>query len=235
MRDTLNTENNYHELILKKEGFIKEDIAEYLDNQDWDVERVRDQFSTICMYSYQILISKYSLGLKVSDIQNDYKKTVSFMEKGWESVSGYVEMVWMLSIGIMLNVEDEEFSKLTELVRRDQLDDYLINFLIAAKKPDWELHSKNFRFPKPYKALEEVIELSASTSGKAVERLKKYLQKEWYPGHKDSGWHDDHKSKWGVHFGYWSFESGALVKLLGLDDTEIKDMNYYPYDMVHYK
>ena len=235
MRDILNTEKNYQELIIKKEEFIKEDIAEYVDNKDWNIDRVKAQFSTICMYSYQVLISKYSLGLGVSDLLNDYKQTISFMEKGWEAESGYVEMVWMLSIGNMLEIEDEEINKLAELVRRDQLDDYLVNFLIAARKPDWEFHSKSFRFPKPYKAIEEVIEFSASNSEKALERLKKYLQKEWYPGHKDSGWYDDHKSKWGVHFGYWSFESGALVKILGLDDHNLKDLNYYPYDMVHNK
>ncbi len=32
------------------------------------------------------------------------------------------------------------------------------------------------------------------------------------------GGHDDHKSKWNIHTGYWSFESYALVKILGLDD-----------------
>ena len=29
------------------------------------------------------------------------------------------------------------------------------------------------------------------------------------------------------------FESGAMVKVLGLDDSELKDVPYYPYDLVH--
>ena len=33
-------------------------------------------------------------------------------------------------------------------------------------------------------------------------------------------------------FGYWSFESGALVKILGLDDSSLKEVQYYPYDML---
>ena len=41
--------------------------------------------------------------------------------------------------------------------------------------------------------------------------------------------------KYGViHDGYWSFESGALVKVLGLDDSSLKGLPYYPYDMVHW-
>jgi hypothetical protein len=35
-------------------------------------------------------------------------------------------------------------------------------------------------------------------------------------------------------FGYWSFENGALVKILGLDDSSLKEVQYYLYDMVHW-
>jgi len=66
-----------------------------------------------------------------------------------------------------------------------------------------------------------------------VKRLEKYLKKEWYRGHSDLSWHDDHK--YGInHDGYWCFESGALVKVLGLDDSSLKGLPYYPYDMVHW-
>ncbi|MDR0574163.1 MAG: DUF1911 domain-containing protein [Tannerella sp.] len=52
--------------------------------------------------------------------------------------------------------------------------------------------------------------------------------------HSDTGWYNDHKNGGNLHYGYWSFESGALVKILGLDDSSLKDMQYYPYDMVHW-
>ncbi len=35
--------------------------------------------------------------------------------------------------------------------------------------------------------------------------------------------------------GYWSFETAAIVKILGLDDTSLKDNNHYPYDLALYK
>lgn len=38
-----------------------------------------------------------------------------------------------------------------------------------------------------------------------------------------------------LYSGYWSFESGAVVKILGLDDNELEDVKYYPYDLVHFK
>ncbi|MFJ1426828.1 PoNe immunity protein domain-containing protein [Capnocytophaga canimorsus] len=54
-----------------------------------------------------------------------------------------------------------------------------------------------------------------------IEALKKYLSKQWYKDNKQMYWFDYHKySK--LYFGYWSFESGALVKILGLDEHPFK-------------
>src|SRR5699024_12185645 len=37
------------------------------------------------------------------------------------------------------------------------------------------------------------------------------------------------------YVGFWSFESAAFAKILGLDDAGLKDNNHYPYDLAHYK
>ena len=60
-------------------------------------------------------------------------------------------------------------------------------------------------------------------------------QKYWYVGHKNMGWYDIHKAKEKLYYGYWSFEAGAIAKILNLDDSNLKDVQYYPYDLVHYK
>ncbi|OCG48415.1 hypothetical protein A9G35_01500 [Gilliamella sp. Choc5-1] len=143
-------------------------------------------------------------------------------------------MVWMLSIGIMLDAEPDIFEKLKSLVERDHLNDYLVDFLLQ-NSTQWGKQTAKFEFPRPYKATQDIISLAQTDKTAAVERLKKYLQKEWYRGHSDTGWYDDHKSKWNIHTGYWCFESGALAKILGLDDSTLKDQPYYPYDMVHWE
>ena len=157
------------------------------------------------------------------------------MKEAWKKSNGYVQMVQMLSIGIMLEIDNSDFNSLVNLVIKDNPNDFLIDFLIHYRRPDWEIKNIGFQFPKPYKVLTELIDLSKKDKQKAVERLGKYLQKEWYKGHSDCGWYDAHKSKWNIHIGYWSFESGALVKILGLDDAILKGQLYYPYDMVHWK
>ena len=67
------------------------------------------------------------------------------------------------------------------------------------------------------------------------EKLKEYLEKYWYVGHKNMGWYDIHKAKEKLYYGYWSFEAGAIAKILNLDDSNLKNVPYYPYDLVHYK
>lgn len=89
-------------------------------------------------------------------------------------------------------------------------------------------------FPRPYAATKEIVLFAEKDKISSVKRLKKYLSQEWYRGHSGYGWHNIHKINIFAHSGYWSFESGALVKILGLDDSSLKEVQYYPYDMVHW-
>lgn len=89
---------------------------------------------------------------------------------------------------------------------------------------DWERCSNTVLFPVPYQSALSIISSNNQSKELSIQKLEKYLKKEWYRGHSDCAWHD----------GYWSFESGALVKILGLDDSSLKGLPYYPYDMVHW-
>ncbi|WMY92292.1 PoNi-like cognate immunity protein [Snodgrassella communis] len=245
LRDKLNSLEGYQEIIDKTKSYteeFKEKIRNLIEDEKKGIQKhpkpnneiIEAVYEDIFIYQSDILIAKYSMGQPISSIMEEYKITVSYMEKGWDAISGYISMVRMLSIGIMLEAEPDIFEKLKSLVERDHLNDYLVDFLLQ-NSTQWSKQTAKFEFPRPYKATQDIISLAQTDKTAALERLKKYLQKEWYRGHSDTGWHDDHKSKWNIHTGYWSFESGALVKILGLDDSTLKDQPYYPYDMVHWK
>ena len=230
LRDNLNTEIRYKELIQKKTSFVEEDLHEYqCTGTTWDSKQELSHFDIILRNAYQILISKYSVGYPVLELIPDYLQGVQFMKKGWNTDAGYVTMLWYLSIGVMLECH-KELQQLSILLKEHSVKDKLFSFLVNNTQ---DYASEKLLWTTPYAGLIEVIELAKTNKEKAVERLQKYLKKEWYKGHSDSGWYNDHKSKWGVHFGYWSFESGALVKILGLDDSSLQGLPYYPYDMVH--
>lgn len=230
LRDNLNTEIRYKELIQKKTSFVEEDLHEYqCTGTTWDSKQELSHFDIILRNANQILISKYSAGYPVLELIPDYLQGVQFMKKGWNADAGYVTMLWYLSIGVMLECH-KELQQLSILLRELSVKDKLFSFLVNNTQ---DYASEKLLWTTPYAGLIEVIEFAKTNKEKAVERLQKYLKKEWYKGHSDSGWYNDHKSKWGVHFGYWSFESGALVKKLGLDDSSLQGLPYYPYDMVH--
>lgn len=230
LRDNLNTEIRYKELIQKKTSFVEEDLHEYqCTGTTWDSKQELSHFDIILRNAYQILISKYSAGYPVLELIPDYLQGVQFMKKGWNTDAGYVTMLWYLSIGVMLECH-KELQQLSILLKEHSVKDKLFSFLVNNTQ---DYASEKLLWTTPYAGLIEVIEFAKTNKEKAVERLQKYLKKEWYKGHSDCGWYNDHKSKWGVHFGYWSFESGALVKKLGLDDSSLQGLPYYPYDMVH--
>ena len=60
--------------------------------------------------------------------------------------------------------------------------------------------------------------------------LAKYLKADWY--NKEYECYEAHKSSQNIYYGYWSFEAGAIAKILNLDDSNLKNMPYYPYDLV---
>ena len=230
LRDNLNTEIRYKELIQKKTSFVEEDLHEYqCTGTTWDSKQELSHFDIILRNANQILISKYSAGYPVLELIPDYLQGVQFMKKGWNADAGYVTMLWYLSIGVMLECH-KELQQLSILLKEHSVKDKLFSFLVNNTQ---DYASEKLLWTTPYAGLIEVIEFAKTNKEKAVERLQKYLKKEWYKGHSDCGWYNDHKSKWGVHFGYWSFESGALVKILGLDDSSLQGLPYYPYDMVH--
>jgi hypothetical protein len=244
-RDKLNTGERYREIIMREEKFISdsfEDINKLEESEKSglqlynkpNLEAIQYNLDDILKYKFDIFLAKYSAGVDISELKKEINPLSSILEKSWRKSNGYVQMVWILSVGIMLEIEDSEFSTLVKLVEKDNPNDFLVDFFIRYRVSSWQGKSDIFMFKRPYQTTQEIISLAQTNKAESLNRLKKYLSKEWYRGHSDTGWYNAHKSKWNIHTGYWSFESGALVKILGLDDSPLKGLPYYPYDMVHW-
>jgi hypothetical protein len=87
---------------------------------------------------------------------------------------------------------------------------------------------------RPYENL--FYALTETTPEKSLKELNLFL-KRWYKDLAGTGWHDSHKpnekGEQGSYFGYWSFEAGAAVLLLGIDDdSSLQQYLYYPKDLV---
>lgn len=211
-----------------------EAIDKVISERGADDVGVRSAYNYVCGLHYNKINILYSSGAPLEEIKKFHTKIIDIMEKSWHAESGYVEMLWMIAIGIMLEVSVEEKTRLEKLILKDELDDGLINFLVKSYNKEWEFDSPEVKFSNPYAYLMKAIQ--SADHKHSLKYLKAYLVNKWYVGHHDMGWYDSHKVKDDfIYSGYWSFESGAIAKILELDDRSLKDTPYYPYDLVHYQ
>ena len=235
-RDTIFIEVKINELIKFNEMMIKEWLQE-LDQLNQGInpykrpieEVIRLTKEDISIYQEKKMIATYTAGYSIERFKEEYLKYVDSLIPVWHSNSGYDAMLWSLSIGILLEIDEVTFDKLVDLVKKDDPEDYLIDYLIKSRHPEWTIRI-NYNFPRPYGFTRKIIE--QENSEKAVALLKEYLTKKWYQGCREEGWYDLHKENIDNYYGYWSFESGALCKLKGLDYKELEGLSYFPYDLV---
>ena len=107
-------------------------------------------------------------------------------------------------------------------------------FMSFATGPESRYESETICCSRPYEALADA--LSSENNVTALKDLDRFL-KHWYKDLAGTGWHDSHKpdeqGRQGGYYGYWSFEAGAAVLLLGIeDDSILQKYLYYPKDMV---
>ena len=235
-RDTIFIEVKINELIKFNEMMIKEWLQE-LDQLNQGInpykrpieEVIRLTKEDISIYQEKKMIATYTAGYPIEDFKEEYINFVNSLLPVWQSNSGYLQMIRALSIGILLDIEEGIFDRLVDLVKKDDPEDYLIDYLIQSRHPKWTIRI-NYNFPRPYGFTRKIIE--EDNSNQALKLLKEYETKKWYPGHRDTSWYDLHKENIDNYYGYWSFESGALCKLKGLDYKELEGLPYFPYDLV---
>ncbi|SOC44178.1 PoNi-like cognate immunity protein [Ureibacillus acetophenoni] len=231
IRDLLKEEEYFIEYIAEETARIKK-FETKLNNHEVREDRVLSVRKKVHDLRFQIFIAKYSMGDPVESLVEDYKELVEEMKELWVSEL-YEDMLWMLSIGIMLEIDENTFNTLVKLVENSNINDFLYNFIINSRKKGIDYQNSAWLFKEPFKYLNNVIVSEDDT--KAINYLKEYLTKHWYVGHSDMGWYECHKHNEKLYFGYWSFESGAIAKILQLDDEHLRGVPYYPYDLVHYK
>jgi spermidine/putrescine-binding protein len=250
MRDKIKYIQYWIDRISRTESFQKLDIDD-LNNRKIKDERINLVKRALGFSFVQIASAKYSIGHPVIDLNTDLINAINLTHESWDGfwliehqgkklnqygLSAYDEMLWMLSLGYLLDISNEDFNKLVEVIDRDGVKDFLFEFIIRAKLKDRqpiteESYKDFFGVPQTFEKLRQAI--TEIDKLKAEKLVKDFITKDWYKNHKDAGWYNSHKSKHDTYFGYWSFETAAVVKIMGLDDSGFIDCQYYPKDLVH--
>ena len=222
-KEQINEKRNKIKSLMKD---TEEGVQRYKLTNDEVIANIK---GTIDVLTEELLVATYTAGYPIEDFKEEYINFVNSLLPVWQSNSGYLQMVRALSIGVLLEIDEEIFDQLVDLVKKDDPEDYLIDYLIQSRHPEWTIRV-NYNFPRPYGFTRKIIE--EENSEQALKLLKEYLVKKWYQGSRDTGWYNLHKTNNRSYYGYWSFESGALCKLKGLDYKELEGLPYFPDDLV---
>ena len=218
--------------IVQLKSDIEKGIQRYpRDNQSIIFAR----FAIMFMYGMDMLLAKYSLGNHPDTMIDDYLDNITYLENCGEEEAGYINLLWMVGLGILLEMDKEVLKRLARVIERQRIEDALMDFLLKSCDIGWNHSTTKYEKKNPYEKTAEIIKIALHDKDKeaASKRLEKYMGKEWFKGHYDFGWRNAHKEP--GYYGFWSFDTAALAKILGLDDSALKDNNHYPYDLAHYK
>jgi len=153
----------------------------------------------------------------------------------------YADDLDRISLGILLDIDNTDFNRLTDYVLRmdkqakpsNWTPDLLLWFMLNSrlKENKKQTYANKLAFPKLYKELFKLTQISDAQEAKKA--LKNYIEK-WYILNKNAPWYNSHLKK-NCYRGYWAWEVAAVAKIMHIDDSDLRDNPYYPYDMVHWK
>lgn len=196
--------------------------------------------------TFDALISKYTAGedlgslahynqLLIEDVEN-------YLESGGELapdaiLSQYVRCIWLLSFCYFFNAPKEDIEFIVShipFVGKDRL----IDFLVKASLPDYQVNASKLAFPDIYQPLMDSLGLLHEPESYR-HKIQQFLDG-YYPGLKkhDVTWHDSHKEQdpeYCFHFGYWIFEAAALMVFTRCDDSPFREHPFYPADLADWK
>lgn len=244
MRDHLCIEEKCREGIEYNKKFIDENIKEIKDLEEDEknsIQRypndnksiIEETYISNFVYETENINAKYSLGEKINTMVEDFENAITDLENKGEREVGYINLLWMISLGILLETDKKNMVRLAKLVEIENIKDSVIDYLLCASDIGYtKITNVHFK-ENPYAKTKEIIELAQTDKKEASKRLQTYMEKEWFKGHYDYEWKNAHKEP--GYVGFWSFETAALAKILELDDTSLINNNHYPYDLAHYK
>lgn len=222
MRDCIRNEEYFNSFIKDDSDRVTNLLKKISDNEVRP-ERIMPVRQGIFRIKLGVIIAKYSRGDDLTSLKEDFTEIYKEWVNDFLSPHAYNENLRMISLSVLFGVESEMRELVLQKLKENHVNDWLIHFLLGESQAELDL-----MFQDRFRTLKELHGLSEQAM-----LLKRYLEKEWY--NKDCDCYETHKSKQNIYYGYWSFEAGAIAKILNLDDSSLKDVAYYPYDLVHYK
>ena len=203
-----------------------EEFTKYVEDKlyknDYDkndkLSLIDTNHSSIIKLKLDIIRYKYTLGVELSELREEYLVLLDQVDKtsynfGFRDCS-------VLALGILFEEGLEKFEKLISIMDRVKKHDLMYDYIVNACGFKRKFYSDVF-WDDDFEFMKEVIELAQKDKEQASKKLVYHFK---------TNWNDSTRP-----YGNWLWDCAAIVKILKLDDSELKDNPHYPYELAHYK
>lgn len=161
----------------------------------------------------------YSIGASKEEIFPYYQGILSNLKLIASEGVPFYRAVDVFALGVLYSERKEEFlDDLKAIYEQMDYTDGLIEYYMV-----YLFHDKIVPFHSILE-YQNMIEETYESVAKA--------QGFWYYSHSDAPWYEKHKYDNRGYDGYWSFDTAATCKIKGIYDERLKDLEYFPYDLL---
>ncbi|RSI72556.1 hypothetical protein D8859_08810 [Streptococcus oralis] len=214
LRDRIKTEEYFQEAFEWYSQCLQEDI------EDYEKEKPKDLMShfRFMVINYEDLLRVgYSLGKDVQELFPYYQGILSNLKEAASEGVPFDLAVDIFALGVLYSERKEEFlDDLKAIYEQMDHTDGLIEYYMV-----YLFHDKIVPFHSILE-YQNMIEDTYESVAKA--------QGFWYYSHSDAPWYNNHTKD--TYVGYWSFDTAATCKIKGIYDERLKDLEYFPYDLL---
>ena len=214
IRDRIKTEEYFQEAFEWYTGSLQRKVEQF---PDINPEYYEYHFRSMVINYESLLKVGYSLGKDVQGLFPYYQGILSDLkEVASEGVSFY-RAVDVFALGVLYSDRKEEFlDDLKTICEQMDHTDGLIEYYMV-----YLFHDKIVPFHSILE-YQNMIEDTYESVAKA--------QGFWYYSHSDAPWYNNYTKD--TYVGYWSFDTAATCKIKGIYDEGLKDLEYFPYDLL---
>lgn len=201
--------NRVQERLEKKTSKTKDIMKDYL--------QVHYQF--LVLFNEELVKLSYSIGASKEELFPYYQGILSNLKEVASEGVPFYRAVDVFALGVLYSERKEEFlDDLKAIYEQMDHTDGLIEFYMV-----YLFHDKIVPFHSILE-YQNMIEDTYESVAKA--------QGFWYYSHSDEPWYGTHKYDDRGYDGYWSFDTAATCKIKGIYDERLKDLEYFPYDLL---
>lgn len=209
-------------------------------------------YESIAGHKFERLLLHYTAGEPIEPLRAELEEVIAAYERYGEhlwqytgdrnevifkfySLDDYCQLMQLIGLCFLLHRRDllprlaamQDGENGTSNGGADTLYEEFMAFGIG---PETRFETDHLCQVRPYENL--FFGLTETTHANALKEFNLFL-KHWYKDLAGTGWHDSHKDGGAGYYGYWSFEAGAAVLLLGIeDDSSLYKYLHYPKDLV---